>query len=73
VSSLLKELTERADDILFEEGQEEELKGLAGPNRVYSVDWKKPTVAPERLSQRERPPLTRTQGKSRDGPYLHTA
>ena len=39
VSSLLKELTESAGDISFGEGQEVELKGLAGRNRVYLVDW----------------------------------
>jgi class 3 adenylate cyclase len=40
VSSLLKELTESAGDIRFGEEQEVQLKGLAGLNRVYSVDWK---------------------------------
>ena len=40
VSSLFKELTESAGDIQFGEGQEVELKGLAGMNRVYAVDWK---------------------------------
>ena len=39
VSSLLKELTESAGDIRFGEGQEVGLKGLAGLNRVYAVDW----------------------------------
>ncbi|MCI0779680.1 MAG: adenylate/guanylate cyclase domain-containing protein [Chloroflexi bacterium] len=39
VSSLLKELTESAGDIRFGEPQEVELKGLAGLNRVYQVDW----------------------------------
>ena len=37
VSSLLKELTESAGDIQFVEGQNVELKGLAGLNRVYAV------------------------------------
>ena len=39
VSSLLKELTDSAGDIRFGEVQEVELKGLAGLNRVYAVDW----------------------------------
>ncbi len=39
VSSLLKELTDSAGDIRFGEGQELELKGLSGLNRVYLVDW----------------------------------
>jgi len=38
VSSLLKELTESAGDIRFGKAQEVERKGLAGLNRVYSVD-----------------------------------
>jgi len=37
VSSLLKELMESAGDIQFGEGQE--VEGLAGLNRVYSVEW----------------------------------
>ena len=39
VSSLLKELTDSAGDIRFGEMQEVELKGLAGLNRVYAVEW----------------------------------
>ena len=39
VSSLLKELTDSAGDIQFGEVQEVELKGLAGLNRVYQVEW----------------------------------
>ena len=39
VSSLLKELTEGAGDLSFGEVQEVELKGLAGLNRVYPVEW----------------------------------
>ena len=39
VSSLLKELTESAGDIRFGDGGDMELKGLAGLNRVYQVDW----------------------------------
>ena len=38
VSLLLKELTDSAGDIQFGEGQEMELKGLSGLNRVYLVD-----------------------------------
>ena len=38
VSLLLKELTDSAGDIQFGEGQERELKGLSGLNRVYLVD-----------------------------------
>ena len=38
-SSLLNELTESAGDIAFGEGREVELKGLAGPHRVYEVVW----------------------------------
>ncbi len=39
VSSLLKELTESAGDIQFDEGREVELKGLAGSHRVFAVAW----------------------------------
>ena len=39
MSSLLKELTDSAGDIQFGEVQEVELKGLAGLNRVYGVEW----------------------------------
>ena len=39
VSSLLKELTDSAGDIQFGEVQEVELKGLAGLNRVYQLEW----------------------------------
>jgi len=39
VSSLLKELIESTGDIQFGEGQEVELKGLAGLNRMYEVHW----------------------------------
>ena len=38
VSLLLKELTNSAGDIQFGEGQERDLKGLSGLNRVYLVD-----------------------------------
>ena len=38
MSSLLKELTDSAGDIRFGEMLEVELKGLAGLNRLYSVD-----------------------------------
>ena len=39
VSSLLQELTDSAGYIRFGDAQEVELTGLAGLNRVYSVDW----------------------------------
>ena len=39
VSSLLKDLTESTGDIRFGEGQEVELKGLAGLYRTYRVEW----------------------------------
>ena len=39
VGAALKELTESAGDIRFGEGQEVELRGLAGRNGVYSVEW----------------------------------
>ena len=39
MSWLLKELTDSAGDIRFGEGQALELKGLAGVNRVCTVDW----------------------------------
>ena len=39
VSSLVKELTESAGDIRFDEGRDVELKGLAGLTRIYPVLW----------------------------------
>jgi class 3 adenylate cyclase len=39
VSSLLKELTENAAEIQFEEGREVELKGLSGTHVVHRVAW----------------------------------
>ncbi len=39
VSSLLKELTDSAGDIDFDDGTDVELKGLSGSQRVYSVAW----------------------------------
>ena len=39
VSFLFKELTQSGGDIRFGEGREVELKGLAGINRVYPVEW----------------------------------
>ena len=39
VSSLLKELTENAAEIQFEEGREVELKGLSGTHAVHRVAW----------------------------------
>ncbi len=40
VSSLLKQLTESAGDIEFDEGRDVELKGLSGTQRVHAVAWK---------------------------------
>jgi class 3 adenylate cyclase len=39
VSSLLRELTESAGDIVFGEGREVKLKGLSGRQRVYEARW----------------------------------
>ena len=39
VSSLLKELTESAGDVRFDERREVELKGMVGTHRVYEVVW----------------------------------
>ena len=39
MSSLLKELGDIGGDIHFGEEQEVQLKGLAGLNRVYTVEW----------------------------------
>ncbi|MBV8140232.1 MAG: AAA family ATPase [Deltaproteobacteria bacterium] len=39
VSSLLRELTENAGDLRFDEAKEVELKGLSGFYRVYRVIW----------------------------------
>jgi class 3 adenylate cyclase len=39
VSSLVKELTDSAGDIAFENGRDVELRGLSGAGRVYSVVW----------------------------------
>jgi len=41
VSSLLKQLAESAVGVTFGEGREVELKGLAGPHRVFEVAWAK--------------------------------
>ena len=40
VSSVVKELTDSGGDLVFDEGHEVELRGLARPYRVYQVDWK---------------------------------
>jgi class 3 adenylate cyclase len=45
VSSLLKELTEGAPDLRFDGGREAELKGFAGTQRVYSLEWDPQPVA----------------------------
>ncbi|HLA19051.1 MAG TPA: adenylate/guanylate cyclase domain-containing protein, partial [Dehalococcoidia bacterium] len=39
VSSLLKELTESAVGVTFGKGREVELRGLAGPHRLFEVVW----------------------------------
>jgi predicted ATPase/class 3 adenylate cyclase len=39
VSSLLKELTDAAGDISFDDGREVPLKGLSGKRRIYAVLW----------------------------------
>ena len=36
----LRELIDIARDIQFGKGQEVKLRGLAGLNRVYAVEWK---------------------------------
>ena len=38
-SSLLRELTEGAPDLRFDNGREAELKGLDGTHRVFSLQW----------------------------------
>jgi class 3 adenylate cyclase len=39
VSSILRELTESAGDLRFDEAKEVELKGLSGLHRLYRVIW----------------------------------
>jgi class 3 adenylate cyclase len=39
-SSLAKELLASAGDLRFDAGREVELKGLAGPHRVFALDWR---------------------------------
>jgi class 3 adenylate cyclase len=39
VSSLVRELTESAPDIVFGQEREVELKGLSGRHRVIDVGW----------------------------------
>jgi putative ABC transport system ATP-binding protein len=39
VSSLVRELTGGSEEFAFDGGREVELKGLAGPHRVFAVDW----------------------------------
>jgi putative ABC transport system ATP-binding protein len=43
VSSFVRELVGSAGDVAFDGGREVTLKGLAGTQRVYSVDWHAPT------------------------------
>ena len=45
VSALLKELTESAGEFLFDAGEDVELKGLTGTQRVYAVNWRERTLA----------------------------
>ena len=40
VSSVMKELTQRSHDIVFEDGREMNLKGLDGSYTVHSVRWR---------------------------------
>jgi class 3 adenylate cyclase len=39
-SALTKELLANAGDLRFDPGREVELKGLSGPHRVYSLEWR---------------------------------
>jgi class 3 adenylate cyclase len=39
VSSLVKELTEAAGDVVFRQEQEVQFKGLSDTHRVYGVAW----------------------------------
>ena len=39
-SALTKELLANAGYLRFDAGREVELKGLAGPHRVYALDWR---------------------------------
>jgi class 3 adenylate cyclase len=39
VSQIVKELTDSAGDLRFDEGRDVELRGLQGMKRVYAVDW----------------------------------
>jgi class 3 adenylate cyclase len=39
VSSIVKELTDSAGDLRYDEGREVEVRGLQGPRRVYAVGW----------------------------------
>jgi class 3 adenylate cyclase len=39
VSSDLKAMVERADDLRFDDGREVELKGISGTHRVFAVEW----------------------------------
>jgi class 3 adenylate cyclase len=45
VSALLKELTESAGEFAFDAGEDVELKGLTGTQRVYTVRWRERTFA----------------------------
>jgi class 3 adenylate cyclase len=39
-SSLVKELTESSGDLVFDDGEDVELKGLSRPHRVHRVEWR---------------------------------
>ncbi len=39
-SALTKELLASAGDLRFDAGREVELKGLSGPHRVYTLEWR---------------------------------
>jgi class 3 adenylate cyclase len=39
-SSLVKELTESSGDLVFDDGEAVELKGLSRPHRVHRVEWR---------------------------------
>jgi class 3 adenylate cyclase len=39
VSSLLKDLADSGGDVVFDQGREVELKGLAGSHKVFAVAW----------------------------------
>jgi class 3 adenylate cyclase len=40
VSQIVKELTDSAGDLRFDQGRHVELRGLQGTRRVYSIEWR---------------------------------